>query len=151
MRIALLLLLAPLLTASASAAADDLFEAGERAYASCVSCHEEDGSGVDGIGPSLHGSEWVLGDPELLVRIILDGIEGPIEVDGELWDDFMPGFRRDRRLNDHAIAALVTYVRGSWDHDEDGIEPETVAAIREATADRSTSYTVEELRALAEE
>ncbi len=35
----------------------------------CAACHQSDGAGMDGLAPPLHGSEWVLGPPDRLIRI----------------------------------------------------------------------------------
>ncbi|MCY3972006.1 MAG: cytochrome c, class I, partial [Acidobacteria bacterium] len=70
---------APALTAAEIAQ----FNRGRRHYRACRSCHNEDGRGQEGLGPSLVRSPWVLGSPERLVALVLQGIEGPIEVHGE--------------------------------------------------------------------
>ena len=101
---------APAMTADETAR----FNRGRRHYRACNSCHSNDGRGLEGLGPSLVDSPWVVGSPERLTALVLHGIEGPIEVHGEIWDDLMPGFAADPRLPDTAIAALLTYIRRSW-------------------------------------
>ena len=132
---------APALTAAEAAQ----FNRGRRHYRACRSCHNEDGRGQEGLGPSLVDSLWVLGSAERLVALVLQGIEGPIEVHGETWDDMMPGFAADPRLPDEAIAALLTYVRRSWGNVAVPVPAETVTRVREATADRMVPWTVVEL------
>jgi len=121
------------------------FNRGRRHYRACRSCHNEDGRGQEGLGPSLVNSPWVLGSSERLVALVLQGIEGPIEVHGETWDDLMPGFAADPRLPDTAIAALLTYVRRSWGNTADPVSPEVVTAVRQRTADRVDPWTAREL------
>ena len=121
------------------------FNSGRRHYRACSSCHNEDGRGQDGLGPSLVDSPWVLGPPERLAALVLHGIEGPIEVHGEIWDDFMPGFAPDPRLPDPALAALLTYIRRSWGNTADPVSPELVTGVRERTSDRADPWTAEEL------
>ena len=121
------------------------FASGRRHYRACRSCHNEDGRGQEGLGPSLVGTPWVLGSPERLAALVLQGIEGPIEVHGETWDDMMPGFAPDPRLPDAAIAALLTYVRRSWGNAADPVSPELVAGVRRRTADRVAPWTASEL------
>ena len=121
------------------------FNRGRRHYRACRSCHNEDGRGQEGLGPSLVHSPWVLGSPERLVALVLQGIEGPIEVHGETWDDLMPGFAADPRLPDDAIAALLTYIRRSWGNTADPVPPELVTAVRQRTADRVDPWTAPEL------
>ncbi|MCY3969918.1 MAG: cytochrome C, partial [Acidobacteria bacterium] len=80
-----------------------------------------------------------------LVALVLQGIEGPIEVHGEIWDDLMPGFAADPRLPDTAIAALLTYVRRSWGNTADPVSPELVTSVRQRTSDRVDPWTAREL------
>ncbi len=134
---------APALTADEAAQ----LSRGRRHYRACSSCHNDDGRGQDGLGPSLVDSPWVLGAPERLAALVLQGLEGPIEVHGETWDDMMPGFAVDPRLPDPAIAALLTYVRRSWGNTAAPVPTETVTRVREATAERRDPWTAAELEA----
>ena len=68
---------------------------------------------------------------------------GPIQVAGETWDAEMPALA----MEDADIAAVITYVRRAWGHGADPVTPETVGAVREATAGRGTPWTIEELDA----
>src|SRR5690606_5760091 len=66
-----------------TAAPVDPLVLGRAAYAQvCANCHMATGMGVPGAFPPLAGSEWVVGSPERLIRIVLHGLEGPIEVAG---------------------------------------------------------------------
>ena len=132
---------APALTAEEAAQ----FNLGRRHYRACRSCHNNDGRGQEGLGPSLVRSPWVLGSPERLVALVLRGIEGPIEVHGETWDDLMPGFAADPRLPDTAIAALLTYIRRSWGNTADPVSPELVTNVRAQTSERVDPWTAPEL------
>lgn len=132
---------APALTAAEAAQ----FNRGRRHYRACRSCHNEDGRGQEGLGPSLVRSPWVLGSSERLVALVLQGIEGPIEVHGETWDDLMPGFAADPRLPDTAIAALLTYIRRSWGNTAGPVSPELVTAVRQRTGERVDPWTASEL------
>lgn len=62
-----------------------LFEVGKGVYNSlCVGCHQPNGAGMEGLAPALVNSEWVLGKPEVLPRILLHGLAGPIKVGGQI-------------------------------------------------------------------
>ena len=93
--------------------------------------------------PPLAGSSWVTGRPDLPVTIVLNGLEGQITVEGGTYDDVMPGWSH---LTDEQIAAVLTYVRGSWGNDASPVRPEMVAAVRERVADHSGSWTVADLQ-----
>ena len=134
---------APALTAAEAAQ----LGIGRRHYRACSSCHNDDGRGQEGLGPSLVDSPWVLGSPERLAALVLQGLEGPIEVHGQTWDDMMPGFAVDPRLPDPAIAALLTYVRRSWGNTASPVSTELVTGVRRQTEERREVWTVEELEA----
>ena len=63
-----------------------LFDLGAEVYrreAHCITCHQADGQGLPAAQfPSIAKSDWVGGDPKRLIRIILHGLMGPIEVNG---------------------------------------------------------------------
>ncbi len=58
---------------------------------------------LPGVFPPLVGSEWVTGPPETLVRIILNGLQGPIEVAGQTYNGAMPAWAQ--QLSGQEIAA----------------------------------------------
>ena len=104
----------------------------------CMSCHNMDGKGkqIPGaplmLGPSLVNSPRVLGQKEVLNRILLHGMTGPI--DGT---NYLGGVMAPMGANgDEYIAAVLTYIRQEWGHTASAIWPEEVAATRKAVADR---------------
>lgn len=94
----------------------------------CAQCHGAAGQGLGRSFPPLAGSEWVLGDEEQLVRIILHGLQGPIEVKGQPYRGLMIGF--DRQLTDEDAAAILTFIRTAWGNDAPPVSPSTVARVR---------------------
>ena len=120
-------------------------------FATCEACHGGRGQGQAGLAPPLIDSPYVLGDPERLVRIVLDGVTGPIIVHGEQWDDSMPGFRGEETFTDEAIAELLSYIRSAWSHRASDVTARTVEAIRQRTAVRQEAWTAEELEAIGED
>jgi len=122
---------------------------GEKLYKStCVSCHQASGHGLVGQYPPLAGSEWVLGPPHRLKRIPLHGLQGPVKVQGAMFSGNMPPFRD--RFNDEQLAAVLTYIRQAWGNQASPISPESVAATRKATADRTKPWTADELLSITE-
>lgn len=116
---------------------------GRRLYANCQACHQADGQGVTGNYPPLAGSEWVTGDPDTVVRILLHGAQGGLEVRGRSFNQVMPAWKH---LKDEQIAALATFVRSSWGNAATAISPETVATVRAATSGRTQPWTMAELK-----
>ncbi len=76
---------------------------------SCATCHQRDGKGDNGRFPPLVGSDFVMGDKDQLIKIILHGLQGPIKVNGKTWDGIMPAHAE--HLDDHAVASILTYIR----------------------------------------
>ena len=117
---------------------------GEKIYLSrCMSCHQVDGTGIPGVFPPLDGTDWVVGDKGRLIRIILDGMMGEAEIQGVVYSGAMPPWKTF--MNDEEIAAVLTYIRSAWSNEGSAVTPQEVAAVREATKDRTTSWTAEEL------
>ena len=109
----------------------------------CAACHQATGEGVEGTYPPLAGSEIVNGDENKVVRIVLHGLTGPVEVAGETYSGMMPPW--GGVLKDPEIAAVLTYVRSAWGNHAAPVTVSKVAAIRAATASRTTPWTVAEL------
>lgn len=119
---------------------------GARIYAqTCAACHQASGLGVPGAFPPLAGTDWVTGSEDRLVRVLLHGLTGDIEVEGEPFIGTMPTW--GITLSDGDVAAVASYVRRSWGNDAPPVRPETVKRLRDAHATRTTPWTAAELRA----
>ena len=137
-------------------AADEhpLFSRGRAVYGmACTPCHQATGLGSAAVGaPPLVGSEWVLAEgPNRLIRIVLNGLAGPITVMGQQYGAGVMTPWRDV-LSDEDIAAVIVYVRQNkeWKHNAPPVTPAEVKAIRDATKDRPTNWTAPELLAVPE-
>jgi mono/diheme cytochrome c family protein len=125
-----------------------LVEKGAKIFAgTCASCHGTDGAGVT--CPPLAGSEWINErSAGVVVRILLNGVEGPIEVKGK---SYTLSMKLADPLSDDDAAAVATYVRQAWGnkpHQAGDITPAYVAAARKKIAGRTTQWTAAELKAL---
>jgi mono/diheme cytochrome c family protein len=117
----------------------------------CAPCHQATGLGAPGVAPPLVGSEWVAAEkPDRLIRIVLNGVQGPIMVKGQEWNLAMVPWRDS--LNDEQIAAVISVIRGNkeWNHNAGPVTPEQVKAVRAATADKGAAWTADELTKIAE-
>jgi len=133
--------------ATTAAAAKEQLPDGKQVFSTtCAACHQASGEGVPGVYPPLAGSEWVTGDEAKVVRILLHGVTGPIEVAGETFNSMMPPW--GATLKDADIAAVLTYARSTWGNKGTPITAAKVAAIRAATASRTTPWTAAELAAV---
>lgn len=93
----------------------------------CRACHQSDGNGDDNHFPPLSGSEWVQGGKQNLIRIILNGLNGPIQVKGKSYNGMMP---RNGFLGDEQIADVLTYIRANFGNNAGAVTPQDVRAAR---------------------
>jgi mono/diheme cytochrome c family protein len=117
----------------------------------CGSCHQNTGLGTPGLVPPLAESEWVnTPGPGRIIRIASNGLTGPIEVKGQIWNSQMAsGLTAD--LSSEEMAALVSYVRQSWGNNAPVVKPEQAKTIMDKVADRGfTPWTADELMAVPE-
>ncbi|WP_162339577.1 PVC-type heme-binding CxxCH protein [Cyclobacterium salsum] len=126
-----------------------LFQMGKAIYSRegfCITCHQPDGKGLSASGfPPLAGTQWVNGSEERLVKIILNGLMGPIEVLDKEYPGQVPMTPYAGMLNDKEVAAVATYVRNSFGNESSPIKPEKVAEVREATNGKQGFYSPAEL------
>jgi mono/diheme cytochrome c family protein/glucose/arabinose dehydrogenase len=123
-----------------------LFEKGKTIYATlCAACHQPHGFGLDGLAPPLVDSEWVLGKPEVLARIVMHGLAGPVKVSGRTYNLAMPPLPQ---LTDEDIAGVLTYIRREWEHTAGAVEVKAVSSIRDQEKGRMMMWTETELKNL---
>ncbi len=109
---------------------DELMQLGEQVYRTyCGTCHQPDGQGIPGAFPPLAETEWVQGDAGRLIRLVLNGMQGPVTINGKEYNNMMTPHNF---LSDDQVAAVLTYVRSNFGNDAPGISPEAVTAIRAA-------------------
>ncbi|GHC50392.1 PVC-type heme-binding CxxCH protein [Roseibacillus persicicus] len=119
---------------------------GREAYLkSCIECHQADGKGVADTFPPLLNSSWVRSNPDTLLRIMLGGLMGPVEVAGVQYNSAMPGHSH---ASDEELASVASYVRFAFGGlKEQPISPEQVKALRpETEARKFNPWTVSELK-----
>ena len=119
---------------------------GERHFASyCAACHQYDGQGMGDAPPLDASSTWVTGPPERLIKIVLHGVKGKMEIAGRTYDREMPGF--GKMLTDEQAASLLSFVRRQFAGVNESITPDAVGHIRASNQDRTAYWSVEELLA----
>lgn len=110
----------------------------------CALCHGTDGAGKPGQAPTLIGTEWVVTENiGRLIRIPLQGLSGPIVVNGVEWNMAMPAM--GAALSDEDLAALLSYTRNAWGNEASKITTEDVRMVREATRGRMQPWSAAEL------
>jgi len=114
---------------------DNMGKGGEMAghilYGSyCVSCHQRDGKGDNNRYPPLVGSDWVIGDHDRLIKVLLNGLQGEIKVNGKTFNGVMPA--HGAFLDDHAIASILTFVKKNFNKENVPILSTEVTKVRNA-------------------
>jgi mono/diheme cytochrome c family protein len=84
-----------------------------------------------------------MGSKERLAAIMLHGISGPISVKGDTFStQVMPGWAGN--FTDEKMAAIMTYIRGTWGNTMGQVKPEEVAAARAKFASQGDAPFTEE-------
>ena len=92
----------------------------------CLTCHQANGSGVPNLNPPLRGTDWVLGEKNRLINVLLKGLQGQ-EIEGDMYDNAMPAHDF---LTDDQIADVLTYIRSSFGNKAGAITADEVKALR---------------------
>jgi mono/diheme cytochrome c family protein/heme/copper-type cytochrome/quinol oxidase subunit 4 len=94
-------------------------ELGNATYVNCQGCHQATGAGLPGFAPPLaanmprlHNAE---GGREYLIDVLLYGLSGEIQVDGQTYNNNMPAWPQ---LSDEQIAAVLNHELTSWGNEE---------------------------------
>jgi aldose sugar dehydrogenase len=107
---------------------EGLNDSGKKTYRLyCASCHKEDGQGVAHTFPPLKNASQVTGSKTALLKIVLNGLKGEIEVDGQKYDQHMPAFGF---LKNEDLTNVVNYVRTQFGKLEDPVTSEDVSEAR---------------------
>ncbi len=105
--------------------------AGKALYqGTCSVCHQPDGKGLPNVFPPLAKSDFLMADAERSIGVVLNGLSGPVEVNGAKFDSVMPPMRQ---LNDDEVANILTFVRNSFGNEGAAITREQVAKVRAGT------------------
>lgn len=129
---------------------EQILAKGKQAYTTCVACHQATGLGVAGVYPPLAGSEWVTGNEERLIRVLLHGLGGPIQVKGNTYNGAMPAFGKvpggGYNWNNEKISHVLSYIRHEWGNNAEFITKEKVDEVLKAEAARAKAWTQDELK-----
>jgi nitrite reductase (NO-forming) len=114
-----------------SATKEQQMKAGDVLFnGTCSVCHQNNGRGLPGVFPPLAGSDFLMADKRRAIGIVMNGLTGPVTVNGKTYNSVMPPMSQ---LADDEIANILTYVLNSWGNDDGTVSTEEVTQIREAT------------------
>jgi len=101
---------------------------GEKLYTQhCLTCHQSNGKGVSGLNPPINNTEYVTGEKDRLLKIIIYGSNVGLVVKGSTYSNAMPAFGA---LSDLQIANITSYIRSSFGNNAEAITEEEVSAYR---------------------
>jgi mono/diheme cytochrome c family protein len=93
----------------------------------CLSCHQVNAGGIPKMYPPLANNKVISGEKEPLIGIVLNGMSGEIEVNGETYNGVMASYRN---LSDNDIADVLNYLRSEFGNSGEKITTEEVKALR---------------------
>ncbi|WP_342648342.1 cytochrome c [Mucilaginibacter sp. CSA2-8R] len=93
----------------------------------CLTCHQADGGGVPNMNPPLIKTDYVLGDKTRLIKIVLNGFNDRVEIEGEMYNNVMPSLNH---LTDKQIADVLTYVRSNFGNKASAVSATEVKKLR---------------------
>jgi nitrite reductase (NO-forming)/hydroxylamine reductase len=107
---------------------DDRLANGERLYvAQCAACHQASGAGLAGAFPPLVESDYFADDAMKVVAAVINGLSGPITVNGTDYNAVMPNLGH---MSDSDVADVVTFVMNSFGNTGGEVSAAEVAAVR---------------------
>jgi mono/diheme cytochrome c family protein len=108
-----------------------VFSQGKQLYANCQGCHQSNGGGTPGTFPPLAGSDWVMGDPQRIAAVVLNGLGGEVVVSGKTYNNQMTPV--GETWSDEQVAAVLTYIRKEWGNSGGRVFPDAVSQARAKT------------------
>ena len=110
---------------------DAQIKAGEVLYnGTCSVCHQNNGSGLANVFPPLAKADYLNADKQRAIKIVLNGLSGPVTVNGSTYNSVMPPMSQ---LNDDEVADILSYVLNSWGNKGGSVTAKDVAKIRATT------------------
>lgn len=116
----------------------------------CQTCHGADGNGINSLAPPLNNSDWVKGEKNRLIGVVLYGLTGPVKVGNKIYkapeiSGEMPGIAANSSYSDEDVAQVLNYIRNSWFNKADKVTTEQVTNIRLKNKGRQKPFKAEEL------
>ena len=106
---------------------DEQKQFGQQTYQQvCAACHQSEGAGIAGVFPPLAESDWLKDNETAAIAAIINGLSGPIKVNGVDYNGVMPAMA----LSDEEVANVLTYIYGSWNNPGTQVSAADVAKVR---------------------
>ena len=92
----------------------------------CLTCHMENGEGLEGLYPPLAKADYLMADSVRSIKQTLYGATGEMIVNGKTYNKEMKGID----LTNEQASDVLNYIRNSWGNEGAAITPEAVEAAR---------------------
>lgn len=92
----------------------------------CAACHQPTGQGLPNVFPPLAGSDFLNADKNRAIKIVINGRQGEVVVNGRKFNNSMPKFP----LGDDDVANVLTYVYNSFGNAGLEVQPDEVKFLR---------------------
>ena len=104
------------------------FSRGSKIYNNfCATCHLSSGEGIPNTFPPVNNSDWLTEKRKETIRAVKYGLQGPIEVNGEEYNNLMPAMG----LSDQEVRDVLNYIFYAWDNNVE--EPATLEEVQEVS------------------
>jgi nitrite reductase (NO-forming)/hydroxylamine reductase len=127
--------------AGAQPTKEQMEEGAKSFQAACMACHQADGKGLPNAFPPLAGSDYLAADKQRAIRNVMNGLTGPVTVNGQTFNSVMPPMGQ---LSDAEIAAALTYAMNSWGNALGTVSVADVAAVRAGPKPEKTAASATE-------
>ncbi len=92
----------------------------------CLSCHMDQGEGIEGVYPPLAKSDYLMADKNRAILQVLYGVTGEMTVNGKVYNGQMTGVD----IKDEEVSDVVNYIRNSFGNKGGAVTPAQVATLR---------------------
>jgi mono/diheme cytochrome c family protein len=100
---------------------------GKEVYiAQCLTCHMENGEGIEGLYPPFAKADYLMADRKRSIQQTLYGVSGEMIVNGKTYNTPMKGID----LTNEQASDVLNYIRNSWGNEGTAITPDEVQGAR---------------------
>ena len=92
----------------------------------CLSCHLDQGEGMEGIYPPLAKSDYLMADVNRAIRQVMYGASGEMTVNGKKYAGEMTGVD----LTDQEVSDIMNYIRNSFGNKGNAVTSDQAKAQR---------------------
>lgn len=92
----------------------------------CITCHMEQGEGLEDVYPPLAKSDYLMADKKRSIQQVLYGANEEMKVNGKTYNAEMTGFD----LSDQEVSDVLNFIRNSFGNKGAAVTPEEVKGSR---------------------